>query len=35
MEAAAQLARNPDTALERCAAVFGEYEVKTLTLRKE
>jgi hypothetical protein len=35
MEAAEELARDPDTALDRSAAVFGDYEVKTLTLRKE
>jgi hypothetical protein len=35
LKSAEQLARNPETALERSGAVFRGYEVKTLTLRKE
>jgi hypothetical protein len=35
LQSAEQLARNPGTALERSGAVFRDYVVKTLTLRKE
>jgi hypothetical protein len=35
LRSAEQLARNPETALERSAGVFRNYGLKTLTLRKE
>jgi hypothetical protein len=35
LASAEQLARNPALAMERCDAVFWDYEVKTLILRKE
>jgi hypothetical protein len=35
LDSARQLARNPETALERGSLVFKNYELETLTLRKE